>query len=146
VYEPIPESVRNPAPHPSPNHAFLNRPVPELTSAELDSLRGAGYGGVLTWQGSEPGFFGRPARLILIAQRQVKTEVSLPVPSEGTVIYVQNRDGGWDRLGDGKVGDRMVRIHPQSPETPWYTNVTLELEDGGTQGTSAWNWPHDQER
>jgi hypothetical protein len=81
-----------------------------------------------------------------MAQRRVDSEVSLPVPMNGTVIYIQNDDGKWDRLGDGKLADRAVRIHPQSPETPWYTSVTVELEDAGTQGGSAWNWPRDTER
>jgi hypothetical protein len=146
AYEPIPESSRNPPPHPSPDFAFFNRPFPDLTSDELDLLRKHGYRGQMVWQGSEPGLFGLPARLILVAQRRVETEVRLPVPKQGTVIYVQRSDGTWDRLGDGELADRVARIHPQSPETPWYTSVTMELENGGTQGWSGWNWPRDPVR
>ena len=146
VYEPIPDSVRNPAPHPSPELAFFNRPVPDLTSADLDVLRNAGYGGRMTWQGSERGLFGVPARLILIAQRRVDSEIRLRVPMRGTLIYVQDSEGKWDRLGDGTLADRVVRIHPQAPEALAYTSVTIELEDGGTQSTSGWNWITDPER
>jgi len=138
-YQPAPDDLRNPRPQPSPDMAYLNRPTPEINSAELETLRKSGLRGRLLWQGGEPGMFGLPARIILIAQRPVVAEMRLLVPQEGSVIYIQNSEA-WQRLGSGRLAERSLLIHPQSPEVPWNTMVTIELEDGGTQGTSGWVW------
>lgn len=140
-YEPAPDDLRNPRPQLSPDMAYLNRPTPEINSAELEILRKSGLRGRLEWQGGDPGMFGLPARVILIAQRRVAAEVRLLVPQEGSVIYTQNRET-WERLGSGRLAERSLRIHPQSPEVPWITSVTIELEDGGTQGGAGWVWQH----
>ena len=138
-YEPVPDDLRNPRLQPSPDMAYLNRPTPDINSAELETLRKSGLRGRLVWQGGDPGMFGLPARVILIAQRRVAAEVRLLVPQEGSVIYAQNRET-WERFGGGRLAERSLRIHPQSPEVPWITSVTIELEGGGTQGTSGWVW------
>lgn len=140
TYQPAPAAVQNPTPHPSAEMIFLNQPAPNLNPEELDLLRKAGLKGKLIWSGGEPGLFGLPARLILIASKPVTTPVALPVPSAGTLIYVQN-DGKWVSHGDGKPAARNVLIQPQSPGMPWITSISLELEDGGTQGGLAWSWP-----
>jgi hypothetical protein len=138
-YEPVPDHLRNPPPHPSPDMAYLSRPAPDITSAELGTLRNAGLRGRLVWQGGDPGMFGLAARVILIAQRRVTAEMRLPVPEEGSVIFVQKGET-WERMGGGGLSERSVRIHAQSPEVPWVTSVTIEMEDGGTQSTSGWVW------
>lgn len=137
-YEPVPDVLRNPPPLP-PDLAHLKRPVPDITSAELETLRKSGLRGRLVWQGGEPGMFGLPARVILIAQKRVDAEVRLLAPQDDSVIYIQNSEA-WQRLGDGNLAERSIRIHPQSPEVPWITSVTIEREDGGTEGTSGWGW------
>ena len=116
--------------------AFLNRPAPDLTPEELDTLRKEGLRGRLVWEGGQPGLFGLPARVILIAQKQVTAEARLRLPLAGSTFYVQ-KDDQWQRLGSDKLAERTVRIYP---ETPSATSVTIELEDGGTQGGFAWNW------
>jgi hypothetical protein len=122
-YEPAPATQANPHP-------------PGLTAAELDILRKAGLRGRLVWQAGEPGAFGLPARVVLIAQKQVDKEVTLAAPYQGSAIYVQG-DNGWQRYGDAKFAERTLRIQPQSPEM---TSVTIDLENGGSSTHSAWGW------
>jgi hypothetical protein len=140
AYEPVPDSLRTPPPSPSPDRGFLDRlSPPGLSPAELDLLRQAGLRGRLVWQGGEPGLFGLPARLVLIAREPVREEVRLAVPLGGSLVYVQN-DGAWQRLGNAKTGARALRIYPQSPAMPSHTMISLEREDGGTSGGSGWSW------
>ncbi|MEO8595928.1 MAG: tetratricopeptide repeat protein [Candidatus Solibacter sp.] len=138
-YEPAPASLQNPVPLPSPEMAFLNKPAPNVTPDEVDLLRVAGLRGRLVWSGGDPGMFGLPARLILIAQKAVTNEVSLPLPSQGSIIYVQN-DAKWETFGTGEPAKRSIHLQPQSPDVPWITGVTVELEEGGTQGGTGWVW------
>ncbi len=135
-YEGVPEALRTPPPPASSELAFLSRPAPDLTAEELDTLRKEGVCGRLVWQGSEPGLFGLPARVILIAQKQVAAETRLPLPFEGSTLYVQ-KDGEWQHFGSDKLAARAALIRA---ETPSVTSVTIEVEDGGTQGGYAWNW------
>jgi hypothetical protein len=137
AYEGVPEALRKPTPHLSPDMAFLNRPPPDLAPEELDTLRAEGLRGRLVWEGGEPGLFGLPARVILIAHKQVTKEVRLRLPLEGSTLYVQ-RDDDWQRFGSENLAERTARI---KAETPQVTSVTVEMEDGGTQGAHAWNWP-----
>jgi hypothetical protein len=140
TYEPVPEPLRTLPPSVSPELAFLSRRLPiDLSPAELDLLRNAGIRGRLVWQGGEPGLFGLPARLILIAQRPALEEVRLAVPLEGSLLYVQQGDG-WQRLGEARPARRTIRLYPQAPDMPWQTGISLELEDGGTSGGSGWSW------
>jgi hypothetical protein len=115
---------------------FLNPTAPDIMPDELEVLRKAGLRGRLIWQAGEPGMFGLPARVVLIARQPVTEEVRLAAPVEGSLIYLQ-RDVEWQRLGEAKLAERSLRIHPQSP---WVTSVTLEMEDGGTMSGSAWVW------
>jgi TPR repeat protein len=138
-YEGVPDSLRTPPPPLSPEMAFLSRPAPDVTPEELATLRQAGLRGRLVWQGGEPGLFGLPARVILIAQKRVTGEVRQRLPLAGSLIYVQY-DDEWKSYGDGKAAERYVRIHPQSPEAPWITSVTVEMEDGGSMSSSGWGW------
>jgi hypothetical protein len=140
TYEPVPEPLRTPPPSPSPEMSFLNRlSPPDLSPSELGVLRKAGIRGRLVWQGGEPGLFGLPARLILIAQRPALEEVRLAVPVGGSLLYVQQGDG-WQRLGEAKPAGRTIRLYPQAPDMPWQTGISLELEDSGTSGGSGWSW------
>jgi hypothetical protein len=137
-YEPVPESLRTPPPPASPELAFLSRPAEDVTKDELDTLRKAGLTGRMSWSGSEPGLFGLPARLILVARGPVVEEARLPVPIEGVAIYVQ-MEGEWRRYGEGKLGARVARIAPQSPGSSTVM-VAIELEGGGEASTGGWDW------
>ena len=128
-YQGVPEALRNPM-------AFLNRPAPDLTPEELETLRKEGLRGRLVWDGSQPGLFGLPARVILVAQKQVTKEARLRLPFDGTTYYVQ-KDDGWQRLGSEELTGRTARVRAETPST---TSVTIEMEDGGTQGGFTWNW------
>jgi hypothetical protein len=136
-YEPVPDALRNSPAQGVPG--FLNRVPPDLDAAELEMLRKSGVRGRLVWQGGAPGIFGLAARLVLIAQKEVTASVRLPLPEDGSVTYIQ-RDDGWQRLGTGRLTKRNLLIHPQSPEMPSITIIDIELEDGGTQGTTGWVW------
>ncbi len=136
-YEPAPDSSQNPAP--PPELAFLNKPAPNVMPDEVDLLRAAGLRGRLVWSGGEPGMFGLPARVILIAQKSVINEVTLPLPSQGSIIYVQN-EAKWECFGAGKASKRSIHLGPQSPDTPWITSTTIEGEDGSTLGGTGWVW------
>ncbi|HWB99694.1 MAG TPA: tetratricopeptide repeat protein [Bryobacteraceae bacterium] len=138
TYEPAPDSLRNP-PVPPPQGLPPNPPIPDLTKEELEMLRKDGLRGKLVWQGGEAGRFGLPARATLIARAPVTEEVALAMPRQGSLIYIQEARN-WRTLGAGDPGKRTLRIHPQSPEMPWITGITLEMEDGGSQGTTGWVW------
>jgi hypothetical protein len=138
-YEGLPEPMRTLSPHSSPERAYLDRPVPELQPDELELLKKAGLRGRLRWQGGEPGLFGLPARVVLIARRPVEGDVRLALSVEGTLFYVQ-RDEDWQRLGAGAAGERAVRLAPQSPQEVWATSYMVEREEGGLQGGTGWHW------
>jgi hypothetical protein len=112
---------------------------PNLTTDELARLRKAGLRGRLAWQSSQNGQFGIPARIILIAHKRVTAEVLVRVPVEGSIIYVQRNDS-WHSVGEAKTADRHVRIHPQSPDDPSNSSITVEMEGGGLQSGSGWSW------
>ena len=106
---------------------------------ELILLRSAGLRGRLTVQGSQLGHFGLSARVLIVAQRRLDQEVTLEIPEEGTVIYLQ-RDSSWEKLPAGTpTGKRLLRLGPQ-PENPDFTIVMEELEGGGEQGGGAFSW------
>jgi hypothetical protein len=122
--------------------ALLQRPAPKLSDEELAMLEEAGISGRLVLdQGRQTGS-GPPARVIIVATRQVGSQVELRQPDRTTLVYLQEPEGDkWAKLPPGApTVDRTIRLEPAN-HTVFQTWDQIEMVRGGRFGGTAFVWP-----
>lgn len=84
---------------------------------------------------------GDNSRLLLIFRTPSATPVRLPIPDEGSVIYLQT-EHGWKTIPKDfpVIDDRTLRIETVSHKGTVVTEAVLELPAGGSTLVGGVNW------
>ncbi len=119
--------------HPGPDdlsQGFTAEYFPRVTDHEMDLLREMGVRGQLqSWggAGAPPGSM----RAVIVMYRPIHTDVDLPKPLDGDVMYLQTPNG-WRKIPDFAVtAPRNIRLSYSAPNYQHNQAVTKYFVDMG---------------
>lgn len=125
---------------PGPEQLVIRDQMDLLTEDERALLKSS----VLTGTVSFFEYFdtgGDNSRVILIFRGPSPTPVRLPIPDEGTAIYLQT-EHGWETIPKDfqSIDDRTLRIETVSYNGAVVTEAVIELPAGGSTLVGGVNW------
>jgi hypothetical protein len=114
---------------------------PALSNEDVARLKSLGLSGQVAFAGGS-GFVGRgkPARTLIIMQRQLKGTVELPQPDGVEVIYIQGEDGWKMYPSDAPTLPRTIRLWADERDPARATLYSIERADGSRQNGTLFTW------
>lgn len=112
-----------------------------LSNEDMTNLESLGLSGQIDYAGSS-GFVGRgkPTRVLIVMQHQLKEPVELKQPNGVNVIYIQNEDGWKMYPSDAPTLERDIRLWADERNPTWATLYSIERADTTRQGSTLFTW------
>jgi hypothetical protein len=112
----------------------------ELSNEDVALLKSLGLTGRLDYRGSMAiGSRGKPARVLIVIQHQVKEPVKLKQPNGVDIIYVQSEDGWKMYPPAAPTLERYIRIWADERD-PRATQYSVERADSTRAGGTLVTW------
>ncbi len=113
------------------SQGFTAEHFPRVTDHEMDLLREMGLHGHLQSQGGSGDAQPASMRAVVVMYRPIHTDVDLPKPLDGDVIYLQTPPG-WRKIPDFAVtAPRNIRLSYIAPNSQHSQAVTKYFVDMG---------------
>ncbi|MGI8493842.1 MAG: hypothetical protein ACR2L1_00835 [Pyrinomonadaceae bacterium] len=112
-----------------------------LSKEDVANLKSTGITGQIDYAGSS-GFVGRgkPVKVLIVMQYQLKEPVELRQPKGVNVIYIQNNDGWKMYPPNAPTSERTIRLFADEKDPTWATRYSIERVDKTLQGGTLFTW------
>jgi hypothetical protein len=112
-----------------------------LSNEDVANLKSLGLTGQIAYAGSS-GFVGRgkPTRVLIVMQRQLKEPVELKQPNGVDIIYIQNEDGWKMYPSNAPTLERTIRLWADEQDPTWATLYSIERADTTRQDGTLFTW------
>ncbi len=119
------------------NFGLTNEDAANLKSLGLTGqIAFAGSSGVVSLDNSE----GKPARVLIVMQHQLKESIKLKQPNGVDLIYVQNEDGWKMYPSNAPTLERTIHLWADEKNPTWATRYSIERPDNTLQGGTLFTW------
>jgi hypothetical protein len=126
---------------PGPDQLKVEEGLFKLADKDLQELKSLGLTGRISFAGSS-GLIGRgkPTRVIILLQHQIKEATEVYQPAEGTIIYLEDQNRLRKIPSDAQTLQRTIRLWPDDKDPARVTRYIVERPDGSQQGGTLFTW------